>query len=332
MECYLPAYTCETVITPFKELGLKINYFHHEDPLKALYNKDIKNSVILFIDYFGTDFVSNKEIQELLENDNIVIMDLTHSILDKSRFSIKHDNYYLIASLRKIFPIPDGGIVYYNGDNFKSSVEFPINYESKLEAMLLRYFYINKMNMGLNVPVDGDNKLDSILKDIYAKKPEGFKGDLEAVKTYYLSLHYKYEVEKMANEIIPQNIPFISLHILNNISFSNLTNKRFKNLKFIYENLNKDLFLFNYEDIKSPFLLPLKFESESEREYIKNILIKNYIYPPIRWDIEKYIPSKYSYEHELSKIMLTLPIDQRYEPDDLSKAVDILNQAKLNEK
>ncbi|MEN6292504.1 MAG: hypothetical protein ABFD07_10890, partial [Methanobacterium sp.] len=139
-------------------------------------------------------------------------------------------------------------------------------------------------------------------------------------------LHYEYEVKKMSNEIIPQNIPFISLYILNNISYSNLDNKRRENLKFLYKNINKDLFLYDFEDIKSPFLLPLKFKSESERDLVKNTLIKNDIYPPIIWDIEKYIPSKYNYEHEISKTMLTLPIDQRYNPENLSKVADIINK------
>ncbi|MGB9980314.1 hypothetical protein [Methanobacterium sp.] len=325
-KCYLPSYVCETIITPFIELGLNVNFFHHDNPLKPLYNKDIKDSVILFIDYFGTDFVSNNEIHELLNNGNIVIMDLTHSILDKSRFSIKHDNYYLVASLRKLFPIPDGGIVYYNTENFNSSDEFPKDYEPKLEAMILRYFYLSGLNTDLNVPVEEDKKLDSILKDVYTKKPSGFKKDLEAVKKYYLSLHYEYEVKKMTNEIIPQNIPFISLYILNNISYSNLTNKRHENLKFFYENVNKDLFLYNFKDIKSPFLLPLKFESESERDLVKNTLIKNDIYPPIIWDIRKYMPLKYTYEHEISKTMLTLPIDQRYNPENLSRVANILHE------
>lgn len=240
MKCYLPSYICETVIAPFKELNLKINFFHHEPPLNPLYNQNIKHSVILFIDYFGTNFVSNKEIQYLLDNDNIVIMDLTHSIMDNTRFAIKNDNYYLIASLRKIFPIPDGGIVYYNKVKFNSSNKFPDNYEPKLKAMILRYFYNNGMDIGLNVPIEENGKLDSILKDIYTKKPRGFKDDLEDVKKYYLSLHYQYEVDKLKNEIIPQNIPFISLYILNNISYSNLIIKRNKNLKFIYENLNKN--------------------------------------------------------------------------------------------
>src|SRR5665647_1066990 len=62
--CYLPAYLCDSIIKPFAEMSLNINFFGHEDPLKPILNMDIDNSVIFFIDYFGTECVSNKEIHE----------------------------------------------------------------------------------------------------------------------------------------------------------------------------------------------------------------------------------------------------------------------------
>jgi hypothetical protein len=324
--CYLPAYLCDSIIKPFAEMSLNINFFGHEDPLKPILNMDIDNSVIFFIDYFGTECVSNKEIHELLDRDNIIIMDLSHSILDKNRFLIKRNNYYLIASLRKVFPIPDGGIVYHNRDKFISSDIFPKNYESKLEAMVLRYLYLNGINVD-NVPPHDDKKLDSVFEAVYTKTPIGFKKHLEAIKKHYLALHYEYELEKQENQVIPQNIPAISLHILNNISHSNIVNKRAENLKFMYENItDKNLFVFNFEDIKSPFLLLLRFESEDERDVIKDSLIRGDIYPPILWDIEAFVPREYVYEHGFSKRMLTIPIDQRYNPGELSKAVNIINQ------
>lgn len=333
MPCYLPSYLCDSMIKPFSELNLNINFFGHEVPLKPLLNKNIENSVILLVDYFGTEYISNKEIEELLNKNNTIIMDLTHSILNKNRFSIKHDNYYIIASLRKIFPIPDGGVVYHSNEKFNSSDKFPENYEPKLEAMLLRYFYLNKMNMGLNVPIEDDEKFHDVLEGIYTKKPEGFKKDLKALKKHYLSLHYEYEFKKQKEEVTPQNIPAISLFILNNISFTSMMNKRNENLKFIYENIkNKDIFLYNLNEIKSPFLLPLIFKSEEERDLIKNALIKSDVYPPILWDIESYVPREFSYEHEFSKRMLTIPIDQRYAPENLQKAVDIINQLDSTEK
>jgi hypothetical protein len=324
--CYLPSYLCDSIIQPFTEMNLNVNLFGHEDPLKPILDMDISNSVILIIDYFGTESVSNKEIRELLDKDNIVIMDVTQSILDNNRFSVTHDCYYLVASLRKIFPIPDGGIVYHTNEKFAASDIFPIDYESKLEAMVLRYFYLNGIAVD-NVPVHDDQKLDSVFEAWYTKKPEGFKKRLEAVKRHYLALHYEYELKKFQNQIIPQNIPAISLYILHNVSYPNIINKRAENLKFVYKNIiHKDLFVFNFEDIKSPFLLPLKFKSEEERDFVKNSLIKDDIYPPIVWDIEEYVPSEYIYEREFSKRMLTIPIDQRYTPYELSKPVTIINQ------
>ena len=287
---------------------------------------DIANSVILIIDYFGTKSVSNKEIRELLDRDNIVIADLSHSILDNSRFSIKHDYYYLIASLRKIFPIPDGGIVYHNNEKFIASDIFPRDYESKLEAMVLRYFYLNGITVD-NVPAHDDKKLDSVFEAWYTKTPVGFQQRLEAIKRHYLALHYEYELKKYENQVIPQNIPAISSYILHNISYSNIIKKRTENLKFMYENIvHKNLFVFNFDDIKSPFLLPLRFKSEEERDFVKNSLIKDDVYPPIVWDIEEYVPSEYAYEREFSKRMLTIPIDQRYNPNELLKPVTIINQ------
>jgi hypothetical protein len=169
-----------------------------------------------------------------------------------------------------------------------------------------------------------------MLEDFYSKKPVGIKQNLEEIKRYYLSLHYEYELDKYKQESKPQNIPSLSLHILNNISISRIIEKRFENLIFLYENIkNKNLFLFNLEDIKSPFILPLRFDSETDRDKMKNLLIENAIFPPVLWDLEKYVPEKYAYERDLGKKILTIPIDQRYSPKILSKVVDVLNDYDL---
>ena len=325
--CFLPSYLCDSIIKPFAELGLDVNFFAHKDPLKPVLNTDINNSLIFLIDYFGTEPVSNDEIHELLDRDNVVIMDLSHSILEKKRFSIKHSNYYLIASLRKIFPIPDGGIAYHSDEEFISSNIFPKGYEPKLEAMAYRYLYLNGISVDA-IPGHDDQKLDSIFEAIYTKKPVGFEKKLDAIKKHYLALHYKYELTKQETQVVPQSIPAISLYILHNISFLNILRKRIDNLKSLYDDItHKELFIFDFRDIQSPFLLPLRFASEAERDFVKNSLIRKDIYPPILWDIEEFVPHEFTYEHNLSKRMLTIPIDQRYTPEELSKAAVIINWA-----
>jgi hypothetical protein len=296
MTCYLPAYLCYSILQPFKELNLNVRFYNHQHPLKPAINENIKKSLVYIIDYFGTEFASNEDICKFLEN-NIVILDITHSIFDRNRFEIEHENFYLISSLRKVFPVPDGGVLYYTNSKFKANKSFPKGYENMLEAMILKSFYL--------------------------------KNHTET-KKYFLSLYKNYEVDKDNDSIQLQDIPSISLYILKNIDISNIIARRTKNLKFMYENISdKRHLLFNHDDIKSPFTLPLISENEEKRDAVKEVLIEEDIYPPMHWDIQNIIPKSHLYEHGLSKKILSVPIDQRYDDEDMSKVVNIIKREVL---
>jgi hypothetical protein len=49
----------------------------------------------------------------------------------------------------------------------------------------------------------------------------------------------------------------------------------------------------------------------------------------VHWDVKNVSPSMYHYEHELSEKILSIPIDQRYELDDMSRICDILNNTNI---
>ena len=228
---YLPAYLCHSIIQPFNELNFKVEFYGHESPLKQILDdKELKNSIIFIVDYFGTEFIPNKRIYEFLQNDNIVILDVSHSFFNKNRFLIRHDNFYIISSLRKMFPIPDGGIVYHNKPEIEFNQSFSSNHEKMLEAMLLKTYYLNS-NPESNV-------------------------DLSELKKYFLLFYKDYE-EKKDQLINLHHISDISLYILKNIVMSNIIEKRSENLKYLYENINQKNFLFDYSDIKSPFFLAI---------------------------------------------------------------------------
>ncbi|HJH27015.1 MAG TPA: hypothetical protein C5S37_09665 [Methanophagales archaeon] len=299
--CYLPAYLCYSILQPFKELNLNVAFYNHQHPLKPVIDENIKNSLIYIVDYFGVEFVSNEEICEFLDKNNVVILDITHSIFDRSRFEIEDENLYLISSLRKVFPIPDGGALYYTNSKFEVTKSFPEGYEKMLEAMVLKSFYLKK---------DGGATL---------KNAAG-------VKNFFLPLYKNYEEDKDKGPIQLQDIPSISSYILKNISISRIVKRRFENLKFMYKNISdEEYFLFNLDEIKSPFTLPLIFESEEKRDAVKELLVGNDIYPPIHWNLQNMVPKKYLYEHELSKKKISMPIDQRYNDVEMSKVVNILN-------
>lgn len=302
--CYLPAYICCSIIQPFREKGLNIDFYDHTHPLIQNIDENIRDSVILIIDYFGTEFFSIHKIKKLLEQKNCVIIDITHSILDETRRKLCHENLYYIASLRKTFPIPDGAIIFYSQNNLKFDQSYSMDYMPILDAMILKRFYLGKNVEYLNLL-----NLD--------------------FKRVFLSLYTEYEKHKDKEDIHINKIPLISLMILSNVKFNTLLKRRNQNLMAIYEKVHDEIFLFNINDIKSPFMLPLLLENNKKREDLKGLLLKNNIYPPIHWNIQGLVPEKFGYEHQLSSKILSIPIDQRYSIEDMIGIINILNEDHL---
>lgn len=293
---YLPSYLCHSILQPFKELNLKIKFYNHEEPLTPLIDYDITDSVIFLLDYFGTECISKKNIEELLDNRNVVILDITHSMFNQNRFSINDDNFFMISSLRKTFPIPDGGILYHNNANVEIKAKYPDKYEKMLEAMIMKASYLRCGAMS------GKNS-----------------------KEFFLSIYKRYEKYKDLSFIIPQEIPDISTFILKNLDFNDIAKKRNLNLRFLYKNL-KSLSLFKIKDIKSPFTFPISFLNFETKESFRKSLINNHIFPPVHWDLPKEVRNDFIYEKELSKRILSLPIDQRYGKNDMLRMSELMIQ------
>jgi len=300
--CYLPAYLCHSIIQPFRELGLNISFYGHKHPLKPSFEEDVHESVVLIIDHFGTEFVSAKKIRGLLKQGNSVILDITHSILDCTRMELCHENLYYIASLRKIFPIPDGAVIFLSHNHSIDELDCSLSCMPMIDAMVLKNFYLNGLEHA--EPTNTHYKYD---------------------KKLFLSLYSRHEETKNTQFIKIRKMPLISLMILSKLNLDALLEKRNQNFLTIYENAaDKRIFLFFHQDIKSPFMIPLCFRDVNERDSFKKVFIKNNIYPPIHWQIEGFVPGSFRYEHELSRRILSIPIDQRYSSEDMLKIINII--------
>lgn len=294
--CYLPSYLCRSILQPFEELGLRVKFYDFRSPLGRARRKN--GSLVFIVDYFGTENVSEDEINDYLLNGCIVVLDATHSLLDKKRLMINGKNLYIIASLRKIFPIPDGGVLYWSNDKIQPRKAVLPAANLMVEAIKSKKIYLNNTS-----------------------NPSA------KIKNRFLRIYQKNETDKDRHSIILRKMSGVSFEILRNINILNIIRKRKRNLKFFYDNLlDKNLFLFDFNEFKSPFILPLIFNNSEEREAVRKLMIENNIYPPIHWDLKKMISEKYSFEHRLSKRILSMPIDQRYGKDNLRRVADILNK------
>jgi dTDP-4-amino-4,6-dideoxygalactose transaminase len=298
----IPSYTCMSVIQPFLNNNIEFDFYKINQDLKIDLNEihdglDSKNfDVLLLIDYFG--FTPPKSIIELLKNQNILIIeDVSHMsflpiLLDK------YDPYgdIVYGSLRKILPVSDGGFIL-------KSDEFTFNVYEKQFAQHALY------------------KAGSlILKELYL---------LSRIKNIeyenlYLSLS-KFS-EKLLDSSDSHNIGVspLTFNILNSINYEQIYLKRRANYtyleKLLCERKEIEGLLVNpilqLDTHIMPYLLPLKIENK--RDYIRQKLIESDIFTPIIWDIgESKYTKQFSASLELCNQILCLPIDQRYNMNDM---------------
>lgn len=112
-----PAYHCETESNPWYKAGWTVAYYPVEkdytvDSIKMSKLVDEINPTVLVIQsYFGFEALDSKcdDVLKTLKNKGIIIIeDITQSLLSDIRH--EYADYY-VASFRKFFAIPDGGVL-----------------------------------------------------------------------------------------------------------------------------------------------------------------------------------------------------------------------------
>lgn len=110
----LPALACDSMVHPFELYGHKVTYYRlNEDYSINLDSLGIGEEKTLFLygDYFGRPAISDDELERLRAQGKIIfIEDRTHNLIWERQHSFQPD--YIMESLRKWLPIPDGGLLW----------------------------------------------------------------------------------------------------------------------------------------------------------------------------------------------------------------------------
>lgn len=300
---YFPSYCCQSMLQPFLERNIEIIFYDVSFKNgNFIYDIDcnMKCDIFFAMNYFGFSHYNMDYYIEQFKKRNItVIEDSTHSILSKRRYNQKSD--FVIASLRKWFPIISGGILI-NQSNIIIDTEKTKNknerYVSlKEKAMQEKFKYIETNNGDIKEQfLQKFSEANNILKDDY--------------KNYL-----------MDNK---------SYSILKNININNIILKRKNNVKTIYEYLKNQekiqyLKYINLEE-DCPIFVPI-FLDKNKRENLKNYLIENKVYCPNHWGI----PEKIEKENQkkIYNMELSLICDQRYEKKDIKMYMDLIKHKEL---
>ncbi len=252
----VPNFTCSSIIEAIERAKIKYIYYN----ISSSFNidmKDLKNKLcdnvkaIFFINYFGST-QSKEIIEELvkLKEKYIIIEDNTQALFtsDENKIGIGD---YIVASIRKWLPIPDGAILCSEHTIKDESIDNGYN------EYMVKYI------------------LAQLMKNEYLKYGKQNKEKyLELVKQSIDSLFSDYTIRKMTD---------ISLKLMENQNFEDIAKKRKENYKFLYENLEE------IEPIEIPFkpnikIVPFGFVILTKyRDELNKYCIENDVYCNIHW-------------------------------------------------
>ena len=272
----LPGYICESVRNCFPA-ECEVQYYSITEDIKIDWSdllSKIQNGVDIVYLHFFNGYIGDEydfdAILKMKEKYNFTIIeDTTHSIFS----SVHTVGDYCICSLRKWFPIADGGVLY--------SKEL-----IKIEP--------------LDVP-----EWASIKRDAMIEKAKYLHGKSDN-KKHFLAV-FSYAEHSLDNQEQPYAISHKSLETLSRIDCSFVINARRKNFNCLNERIKSDVVAAGGKN-QVPLFFTIRVNN---RDALRKHFIHNNIYCPIHWplydELEMISESRIIYSTELS-----IPIDQRY--------------------
>lgn len=296
----IPPFTCETVVEPFLERDFTVYTY----PIKENLNIDVEDfvsvlersgaQVILVHRYFGFDTLKNFEkiIEKYRKNGIIFIEDKTQCLYSKFH-NLSTD--YIVGSLRKWAALPDGGYAVCKTGVFKDK---PLGYDKKLEekkveASLLKYKFLH----------EGSGVKKQFL-DIYREAED----ILDSEQGYF--------------KISP-----VSEKIQCNLNIEELKRKRRKNYERLYNGLKEISSIRCLTPQLGVNDIPLYFALLTDKRHDLQIALRDKcVYAPIVWPKYEFMPEICKEAQMIYDLALCIPIDQRYDTDDMERIISCIRE------
>ena len=291
---WVPFYSCPSMIKPFHDAGVDVHYYGMGYDLaepSGLPEK-LDNSIFLFTHYFGK---YNRRIVSYLEaartSNTTVIEDVVQSCMNPNQGKVGD---YVVNSLRKFLPIPDGAIL----------VGPQVN------------------EIELQPPDEKFISLSLIAKIIRA----------DAAESDIRHLAYKEEAEQILNK--SQNLRRISNfseYFLRKFDLAKIHTVRRQNWQFLSECFKSDRLtktgikpLYNNITVSEiPLLFPVVVDMSQRDAILAELRSKN-VFCPVHWRLDRPEQNWLLPDYHLSQSLFSIPVDQRMSTSSLEHLVDML--------
>jgi len=285
---HVPYYLCESVFNTCALCNVEISFYETTPsltfPLNYL-NNLLENDVILIVNYFGFLTEENTRIinQIKIDKPNVIVIEDNVQSYWTYKISRAH---YSFTSLRKHFPVPDGGFVNMNGNT-----RFYCNGLSQNE------FYAKKM-------------LASLLKSSNMSE------------TLYMTLFHEGELA-IDNSIDASSGSEIGLFLYEKMDKMSMRKRRLNNAYTVYQigKVHGVEFLFEYSPEVVPLNIPILIRKN--RNIVRNYMMSNKIFLPVHWPLSEY-NQKSSSASQHANTELSLIVDHRYSKKEIERQMDLL--------
>ncbi len=298
----LPSFTCSSVYEPFYRQGFKVKTYSLDKNLQVISTElieQIRNTeakVVLIHRYFGFDTIPDfdKTVEHLHNEGIIVIEDVTQCLY--SGFDHSEADYCL-GSIRKWCGVPDGGFIITKKGSFQYK---PKKHNErcetlKVEASLKKYYYITENKGSKNEFLKLYSEAETALGDVN-----------------------QYYAISPVSESVQANLDIQDLKEKRRSNYLTLLNalKHCVDVKPVFTSLPENVV---------PLYFPVRCDNRSK---VQTALREADIYAPVVWPKEDDCPETSGAADDLYGNLLCLPIDQRYDADDMARMADvILNHA-----
>ena len=294
---FVPSYFCQESLARLRQMVdvEEYDFIPGDDFCVVLRDLPLeKGDAILTVNYFGLDNLDCR-----FPDDVDVIEDHTHSPAGYGAVTSRAD--WCVASLRKVFPIPDGGALW-SPKGYQLPSQPPLAEEVE-QAMITRLSAMEMKSKYLSIPASQEA---GALKEEFRRR--------------FISTEEKFD-EFPISDMSPQ-----SYAILRGIDVEKWIGARIRNWRILRKALpyGRDFRVMEPRYLVSdPFSFVVIFDSPERREVVRQSLIKADVYPAVLWPIDREPDDRAT---RFSHRMLSIHCDGRYSADEMKQLAGLLRK------
>jgi hypothetical protein len=288
---WMPSFVCKVMIEAVEKAGVPVCHFELDYDMRMKssdWTDQVQpNDLVIFLDYMG--YPSHADCANQIREKKAWILDDASQAWPSNVQSEIAD--FTLYSPRKFLGLPDGAVLCFQ----------------------------NHSDLMTDVNLDPPPQ-DWIMKSLAVVQ---WRRDFDR----WNSANPWQELFKTVNDTFPlgpyQMSTFSQMMMTHGINFQHIATRRNENYVVLNE-LLRDIALFPKAHLD---IVPLGFPIRvRNREGLQAHLLNHNVASGVHWNLQGVIPTKYEESHRLSKDIITLPCDQRYNEDDMNYMAEIIRK------